>query len=178
MMDRKGITKTLNDLIETIDEIGPKVARVQSLAKEMLTSVGKVNGCLDMLKSYLSEDFQSLEELFNEMNKPLYPDSELHRQSAARCDIFIHANYQHLHYIAKGSDTKPTNAAILLNVLEALKKIVEFTNKGLDKADGLIKGAEGETEGFLKDQEEIREDVRKRFADLKELVEAETHLNN
>lgn len=174
MMDRKVITKTLSDLKETIEKIGPKVERVQTLAKDMHSRVEKVN-CLETLKLDLSEDFQSLEELFNEMKKPLYTDFELARETYVKSEIVIHADYQRLLYTAEGADVKPSNAAILRKVLEALKEFVEFTNKGLDKALWLVECAERETEDYLKDQGEMRGDVRKRFADLKELVKTKTH---
>lgn len=176
MMDRSVITKILNDLTETIKEISPKVERVQSLAKVVCASVEHVEDCLDMLKSGLSEDFQGLEELFKDVKKPLYAD--LYREAAVKCEIFIHADYTHLLNVAMGADMKPTNAALLRNVLEALQKFVEFTSKGLDKAVALIKVAEKVTESYFKDQKGMREDVTKRLEGLKELVKAESLFND
>lgn len=178
MLDRKVITKVLNNLTETVKEISPKVVRVQTLAKDMVASMEKVHDCVNTLKSDLSEEFQILEELFDEVKRPLYPD--LYREAAVKCDVFIHDNYEHLLYIAgiRGADMIPTNAAILRKVMEVLEAFIELTNKGLDKAVGLIETAKENTEVCLKDQKGMREDVRKRFADLKELVKAETRIKD
>lgn len=172
-MDRNLITKTLNDLTETIEALGPKVTTVQKFAKDIHCNMEEVNVCLDSLKLDTFHDFLSLEKLFIDVNEPPIPD--LDRKTANKCEILIHENYKHLLHLGMGADSEQaSNAALLRKVLEVLHDLIEFTNEGLDTTVKLIEMANKETASYLKDQKGVKEDVTKRFAKLKELVQAQT----
>ena len=182
ILDDKVITKAINSFKEAIDALDQKLKTIQTSTERVISNLAKGNDNLKDLKSDVTGNIKCIQKILKKVeDKPSYQlcklgikfQGLLDNRSSWRAQP---AEQQYLRAevgmeMPRDFDfVIPSHAERLKEVSEMQLKLRKSANKGLDSVVDWIEEAKGKAERTVKEQNEIKDDLRKQFAIVQELV--------
>lgn len=181
ILDEKLITETINNFKEATDTLDQKLKTIKMSAEGVFSKLAESDDHFKCLQSDVTDNIQCLEKLLKEVKEKRTHNSMnecgvMETSDSQICGPLLQAEFIHeqRHLIAKKKLHEdfsiPSHSTLLQEVSEMQRKLCKLANRGLDSAVEWIEKAKEKAKRTVKDQNEMNGDLRKRFANLRELA--------